>query len=40
MPRNDINKNMSACIEDVEDAIIQFKIDSYDDLRGEDECGL
>jgi DNA mismatch endonuclease (patch repair protein) len=37
---SDIKKNISGCIEDVEYAIVQFKIDSYDELRGEEECGL
>ncbi len=37
---NDIKKSVSACIDDVEDAIIQFKIESHDEFRGGDGCVL
>jgi len=36
----DIKKNMSVCVDEVKSAILQFKIDSYDELWGEDECYL
>ncbi len=37
---NDIKKGISACIDDIEEAIFRFKVDSYDEFRDEVEWGL
>jgi DNA mismatch endonuclease (patch repair protein) len=35
---NDIRKNMTACIEEVKEAILQNMIESYGEMGGENQC--